>query len=134
MAEIRINGRTFKCDPLPATDGFKLMFRLLKIGAPAIALLAAIAERDGAEDVSVLASASGMIASFDGDGAIKLLSDLARTCMVDGEPVVVDGNLQDMGELLEVAAWAADIQFGPFLRGGALARAGSRFQTISASL
>lgn len=134
MAEININGRTFKCDALPATEGFRLMGRTLKIGGPVIGLLAAISESDGGQDVSVLAGATDMLATFDVESAIKLLSDLAKTCMVDGAPVVVDANVQDMGELIEVAAWAADIQFGPFLRGGALARAGSRFQTISANL
>ncbi|TQI72907.1 hypothetical protein FHT98_0627 [Bosea sp. AK1] len=138
MSEIKIGNRTFKCEPLPATEALALAGRFMKFVAPVIPMLGVIAEEEGESlslkgvqvDAEFWDKLSGTIIAYDFGATIALASDLARTCRVDNEPVVVDANLQDPGELIEVASWAATVQFESFFRGGALGRAGARIMRL----
>jgi hypothetical protein len=128
VAEILINKRTFKTDPLPATKGLALALRFAKIVAPVLPLLDARALEN--LDAGFLATVSDAVIAFDAPAAIALMGDLAEMCQVDGQPVVVDGNLQDAGELMEVALWCAGEQLRPFTHGGGIGRAFSRLTGI----
>ena len=135
MAEIKIGGRTYRCDPLPATECLALSGRFLRLIAPVLPLLGAATAEGGKVDMGnlqddFLSGLASAVLAYDFAAAIKLATELASTCMVDNEQVFVDGNLQDAGELLEVAMWAASVQFGPFMRGGALGRAGAHLMRL----
>jgi hypothetical protein len=130
MAEILINGRTFKTDPLPATKGLALALRFARIVAPVLPLLDAKALET--LDSGFLATVADSVIAFDGQAAIALMTDLAEMCHVDGQPVVVDANVQDAGELMEVALWCAGEQLRPFTHGGGIGRAFNRLTGILA--
>lgn len=106
----------------------KLLGRIAKHAAPVFGLLSALSERDGAVASELYSRATGeIIAALDSDDLHALLIELAEMCTIEREPLIVDGNVSDLGEVIETALWAAECQLGPFLRGGALQRAGSRF-------
>jgi hypothetical protein len=125
MAERKFGSRTFRCEPLNASQGLALFGRVAKAAGPFFSVFAAMAAEDGSAAMkSAMDEAFGSIAEPAFQATVI---DLAELCTVNGEPVIADANVSDLGELVEVAFWAVEVQFGPFLRGGALKRVGDRF-------
>lgn len=113
MAEKVINGATYSCEKLSADPGLALLLRCLKLGAPIASLLQ---EEDSATDDGgfFLRAVTACLTDLDAVGVHKLCMDLAKMCKADGEPVVIGVKPQDTFELLQVAAFCLEVQFGDF--------------------
>lgn len=113
MAEKIINGVTYSCEKLPADPGLALLLRCLKLGAPIASLLQ---ENDSAHDDGgfFLRAVTACLTDLDAVGVHKLCIDLAKMCKADSEPVVVGVKPADTMELLQVAAFCLEVQFGDF--------------------
>jgi hypothetical protein len=118
MAEKKINGRTVRYDRLPADKGLKMLLRVLKVLGPAKGLLEAIAAEDpGQSDLLAMAAIASFIGEMDNDAVYTLIMDMVAECRVDGD-LAVPG-VMDLPELLSVAMFALQTEFGGFFADGA---------------
>lgn len=118
MAEKKINGRTVRYDRLPADQGLKMLLRVLKVLGPAKGIIEAIASEDEAKsDMLAMSAIASFTSDMDSDAVFGLIMDMVRDCRVDGEPAVP--GVMDLKELLAVAMFALQTEFGHFFEEGA---------------
>lgn len=118
MAEKKIAGRTVRYDRLPADAGLKMLLRVLKVLGPADGLLEAIAEEDEARaDVMALRAIVTFAKEMDNEAVYTLLIDMVKACRIDNEPAVP--GIMDLNELIQVAMFALQTEFGGFFVEGA---------------
>lgn len=135
--EKRIDGTTFKVEPLLATEAIKLQIRLLKAIGPAMDRLPEILvnRRKGEEDKSNAAAISAFADIFnraDPDEMTALVKDVVEIAMIQRpsksyDPVDIDGDFTGKLDLLmKVAVFVLQEQFAAFftasLANGALNR------------
>ncbi len=113
MAEKIINGVTYSCTQLTADPGLALLLRCLKLGAPLAQLFQ---EGDSTNDDGgfFLRALTACLTDLDAAGVHRLCLDLVKLCKADGEPVVVGVKPAGTLELLQVAAFCLEVQFGDF--------------------
>jgi hypothetical protein len=118
MAEKKINGRTVRYDRLPADEGLKMLLRVLKVLGPASGLIEAIAAEDEARrDMLALQAITSFTAEMDSDAVFSLIMDMVRHCHIDGSEAIP--GIMDLQELLSVAMFALQTEFGSFFAEGA---------------
>lgn len=118
MAEKKIAGRTVRYDRLPADQGLKMLLRVLKVLGPAKGFLEAIAAEDPAQsDMLAMAAIASFIGEMDSDEVFRLIMDMVSECRIDGSPAVP--GVMDLQELLAVAMFALQTEFGSFFGDGA---------------
>lgn len=118
MAEKKINGRTIRYDRLPADEGLKMLLRVLKVLGPAKGLIEAIAAEDEAtRDALGMTAIVGFIEKMDEKAVYDLIIDMVGQCRIDGD-LAVPG-IMDLQELLAVAMFALQSEFGGFFADGA---------------
>lgn len=118
MAEKKINGRTVRYDRLPSDEGLKMLLRVLKVLGPASGLIEAIAAEDEARrDMLAMQAIASFTAEMDSDAVYALIIDMVRHCHVDGDQAVP--GIMDLQELLSVAMFALQTEFGSFFADGA---------------
>ncbi|HEV7258932.1 MAG TPA: hypothetical protein VGN82_14220 [Bosea sp. (in: a-proteobacteria)] len=126
MAEKKIQGRTVRYDRLPADEGLKMLLRVLKVLGPASGLIEAIATEDEARrDMLAMQAIASFTADMDTDAVFSLVMDMVRHCHVDGDEAVP--GVMDLQELLAIAMFALQTEFGHFFADGA----GSVLQKVS---
>lgn len=144
MAEKKINGKTYKVEPLLATDAIRLKMRLVKAVGPALSRVPVIfagfgAATQEAKDKSNEAAAdalSEIIGSLDPDDATDLIKNIVEVAMIKRpsgsyEQVDLDGDFTgNLGEIITVATFVLQEQFGEVFS-AALAN-GRRVQTAGA--
>lgn len=129
MAERKIGSKTFRVEPLLATEAIKLQVRLLKVIGPAVDKLPAILRGVGenATEEDKIMSDSAAVAAFmaifqtaDPDEFTKLIGDLAQLATVkrpSGTWDVVDLDSEfsgHLGEMVPVILMVLQEQFGSF--------------------
>ncbi len=118
MAEKKISGRTVRYDRLPADEGLKMLLRVLKVLGPASGLIEAIAAEDEARrDMLALQAITSFTSEMDSDAVFSLIMDMVKHCHIDGDPAVP--GIMDLQELLAVAMFALQTEFGHFFGEGA---------------
>lgn len=118
MAEKKINGRTVRYDRLPADEGLKMLLRVLKVLGPASGLIEAIAaEDDSQRDLLAMSAIASFVGQMDNDAVFTLIMDMVRHCHIDGDQAVP--GIMDLQELLSVAMFALQAEFGSFFADGA---------------
>ena len=119
MAEKKIGKVIYRYDRMPAAEGFDMLLRLLKVAGPAAGLLAALMEQDERErDAKTAAALMTFLGSMDTEAVRSLVFDMVGHCRADGEPAVIGVKPFDTSELLQVAAFAIQTEFGPFFGDG----------------
>lgn len=144
MAEKKINGKTFKVEPLLATDAIRLQMRLVKAIGPALARLPVIfagagdkspEAKERANKAAVDAMAE-IVAEMDPDVATALIKDIVEVAMIRRpsnayDQVDLDGDFTgNLGEIIPVVTFVLQEQFGQVFS-AALAN-GRRVQTAGA--
>lgn len=126
MAEKKINGKTYKVEPLLATEAIRLQMRLVKAIGPALSCLPVIfagagdkspeaKERANAAAVEAL---SQIVTDMDPDAATGLVRDIVEVAMVRRqsgayEQVDIDGDFTgSLGDIIPVATFVLQEQFG----------------------
>lgn len=118
MAEKKIGGRTVRYDRLPADQGLKMLLRVLKVLGPASGLIEAIAAEDEARrDMLAMQAIASFTAEMDSEAVFSLVMDMVRHCHIDGDQAVP--GIMDLQELLSVAMFALQTEFGSFFADGA---------------
>ncbi|WP_406858490.1 phage tail assembly chaperone [Alsobacter sp. KACC 23698] len=118
MAEKKIANRTYRYDRMPADQGLRMLLRLLKVLGPARGIIEAIAESDEAErDAKAMSAIGDFIGEMDSDAVYSIVMDMVKQVRVDGE-LAVPG-VMDLQELLQVAMFALQTEFGSFFADGA---------------
>ena len=133
MAEKKINGVVYRFEPLVGWEAFDALDLLLDVVGPMAPMVAAamdgrgLPEAEGAparEDVMVanLAVAFAEAVAKRDRGAIrKLIELLISNCRADGEVCTIGVKPQSLDDMLAVASWAAERQFGSFFGGSGVA-------------
>jgi hypothetical protein len=118
MAEKKINGRTVRYDRMPADQGLKMLLRVMKVLGPAKGIIEAIAAEDEkTRDALGMTAIVSFIEKMDEAAVYDLIIDMASECRVNGEPAVP--GIMDLQELLSVAMFALQTEFGGFFADGA---------------
>ncbi|QQM29293.1 hypothetical protein JET14_13250 [Martelella lutilitoris] len=133
MAEKKIGGRTFKCEPLLATKALVLQGRLARALGPVAGKLPAIlAARNGndtqkaAADTETIAALVGIFEALTPEEYADLVKDIVEIAKLqrpsgDYEPVDLDGDFHgDMKSVFPVMFFVLQTQFQDFF-GDALA-------------
>ncbi|MCF1502197.1 hypothetical protein L0F51_00260 [Afifella sp. H1R] len=129
MAEKKINGRTFKVEPMLAYQAITLQARLLKAAGPALDKLPAIFGGLGKGEtakveanVSAIAALSSILEKMEPSQVADLMRDVAETAKIERasghyEPVDFDGDFSGrLGDVIPVMAFVLREQFGDFFR------------------
>lgn len=145
MAEVKIprsGGRTFKVEPMLATEAIRLQARLLKVIGGAIDRLPVVfagygdhasAEAKEKSNVAAIAAFGDIFCKGDPEEMTSLVKDIVEIAMVKRpsgayEQVDLDGDFTGhLNEAFDLAVFVLREQFGPFFS-GLLAR-GSRAMT-----
>ena len=145
MAEKKIGGRTFKVDPLLATEAIRLQMRLVKAIGPALSRLPVIfagagdkatAEAKDRSNAAAVEALTKIIGDLEPDDATALVKDIVEVAMVQAPSkewrmVDLDGDFTgNLGEIITVATFVLREQFGDVFS-AALAN-GRRAQTTGA--
>lgn len=118
MAEKKINDRTVRYDRLPADEGLKMLLRVLKVLGPAKGIIEAIASEDPAQsDMLAMSAIASFTNEMDSDAVFSLIMDMVKHCHIDGDQAVP--GIMDLKELLSVAMFALQTEFGHFFEDGA---------------
>lgn len=118
MAEKKIANRSVRYDRLPADEGLKMLLRVLKVLGPASGLIEAIATEDEAKrDMLALQAITSFTAEMDSDAVYSLIMDMVRHCHIDGSEAIP--GIMELPELLQVAMFALQTEFGHFFAEGA---------------
>lgn len=131
MSEKKINNRTFKVEPLLATEAIRLQMRLVKAIGPAISRLPEIFAgiRDGKQEAREKANAaaitalSDMIGKMQADDATDLVRDIVQVAMVKRpsgayDQVDLDGDFTGrLGDIVPVATFVLQEQFAEVFSG-----------------
>lgn len=131
MAERKIGQKTFKVEPLLATEAIKLQARLLKVIGPALDKLPSILGGwkkgdEAASNAAAIAAFTDIFTSSDPDEIMALVRDICEVAMVKRpsgayDPVSFDGDFTgNLGDIIPVAVFVLQEQFGDFF-GAALA-------------
>jgi len=117
MAEKKIAGRTVRYDRLPADEGLKMLLRVLKVLGPARGIIEAIAsENEAQSDMLAMQAIASFTSEMDSEAVFSLIMDMVKACHVDGTPAVP--GIMDLKELLSVAMFALQTEFGGFFDEG----------------
>lgn len=130
MAEKKINGRTFKVEPMLATQATILQARLVKAIGPGLELLPAIfagmgSNDDGEKSRSDLAAISAITAVFkqmEPEEYGQLVKDLVEVAMIKRpsgvyEQVDYDGDFTGhLPDVIKVVGFVLREQFGDFFK------------------
>jgi len=123
MAEKKINGRTFKVEPMLALSALVLQARLLKIAGPAMARLGDIFKGGGddeARNAGALAAIADIFVNAEPEALAALIKDVVELayvlrpsgtygrCDLDGDFTM------NKGDILPVMFFVLQTQFGDF--------------------
>lgn len=115
MAERKIQGRTVRFDRLPADQGVRMLLRFLKVMGPVHGTLRVIQEREAQPELGAYDGILATVAArIDETEIASMLGDLAKECMIDGMEAIP--GMMTTEELVEVALFAAQVEFGATLR------------------
>lgn len=131
MAEKKINNRTFKVEPLLATEAIRLQMRLVKAIGPAIDRLPEIFAgiRDGKQDArekansAAISALSDIIGGMKADDATDLVRDVVQVAMIKRpsgayDQVDLDGDFTGrLGDIIPVATFVLQEQFAEVFSG-----------------
>ncbi len=129
MAETTINGRTYRVEPILATQAVLLQMRFLKIAGDGIARLPEILQGVGAQsgeaekasNAALIAALGDIFKNSTPQEMTDLIKDVVKIAHIkrpsgNYEPVVFDGDFtQSPGDLIPVAAFVIREVFGAFL-------------------
>jgi len=130
MAEKKIGSRTFKVEPLLATEAIRLQMRLVKAIGPAISRLPEIfagigkdaAAKEKANGAAVSAMAD-IIGKMEPDDAADLVKDIVQVAMIKRpsgayDQVDMDGDFTgSLGDIIPVATFVLQEQFAEVFSG-----------------
>jgi hypothetical protein len=142
VAEKKIGSRTFKVEPLLATEAIRLQMRLAKAIGPAISRLPEIFAGMGKDqaakekaNATAIAAVSEIIGGMKADDAADLVRDIVQVAMVKRpsgayDQVDMDGDFTgQLGDIIPVATFVLQEQFGEVFSGargnGSPAKAGA---------
>lgn len=143
MAEKKIGDRTFKVEPMLATDAVRLQARLLKVlggGIDRLPEIMAGAGKDASPEAKAKSNAAAVaafadiFANGDPDLMTKLVQEIVETAMVkrpSGEYSLVDMDGDFTGrldEMFELAVFVLREQFGAFFTGRLASGARARME------
>lgn len=132
MAEKKINGRTFKTEPMLAMDSLVLQARLLKAVGPAVAKLGdvlkgrgenATPEQKAASDAAAIGAFSALFANSEPRQLAELIKDIIEVAMIKGDSgeyrqADFDGDFTgQQKDIIPVVMWVLGEQFGDFFAG-----------------
>lgn len=131
MAEKKIGQKTYKVEPMLATEAIKLQARLLRVAGPALDKLPAIlggrkAGDEAASNAAAIAAFTDIFTRADPEEIMALVRDVCEVAMVRRpsgayDPVSFDGDFTgNLKEIIPVAVFVLQEQFGDFF-GAALA-------------
>lgn len=132
MAEKKINGRTFKTEPMLAMAALVLQARLFKAVGPAIARLGdvlkgrgegATEEQKDASNAAAISAFAALFSNSDPEQLAKLVRDIIEVAMVKGDSgeyrqCDFDGDFTgQQKDIVPVVMWVLGEQFGDFFAG-----------------
>lgn len=131
MAEKKINGRTFKTEPMLAMDAMILQARLVKLLGPAIDKLGTILagrgenaseEAKAQSNFAAVAALSEVFGKSEPVETAQVIRDVAQIAMISRpsgyEPVDFDGDFTGkLGDIMPVVGFVLVEQFGDFFTG-----------------
>lgn len=132
MSEKKINGETYKVEPMLAEDAIILQARLMRVVGPAMSKLPAIiaSRKDGATEedkakgeAEAVAAITGIFANCDPKEIGSLIKDVVETAMIlrpskSYEQVDMNGDFTGkLGNVIPVVFFVLKEQFGDFFSG-----------------
>ena len=128
MAEKKINGRTYRTEPLLATAALVLQARLLKTLSPALSRLGDIFQGMGAKDeakaeasnAAAIGALTEIFANAEPQAIAQLIKDITEIAVIQrpsGEyhSIDFDADFQGrLGDIFPVVAFVLREQFGDF--------------------
>jgi hypothetical protein len=129
VAEKKINGRTFKVEPLLATKALVLQARLARLAGPAIARLGEIMQGYGRDktdeekarsNTAAISAFSSIFAEADPEELAALVKEVIEIAMIRREsgeyfPVDLDGDLTGhASDIIPLVVFVLREQFGDF--------------------
>lgn len=126
MAEKKINGVTYRYDRLPADQGFPLMLRVLRLVGSAKGIAGVLSDSNlslkgiasAAANPALIGSALEFLGTMDTHEVNDLVQEMVGNCRADGEPCIIGVKPADTGEMLQVALFAFQTEFGGFFGEG----------------
>lgn len=124
-AERKIKGAVYRFQPLTGWEAFDLLDLLMDVMGPLAPVLDAAMVEDEAVRSSKLTGALAEALKGRDRAAIRsMMETLIGACQVDGSACIVGVKPQGLAEMIEVAVFAAEAQFGDFFDGDAAAALG----------
>jgi hypothetical protein len=132
MAEKKINGRTFKAEPMLATDALVLQARLFKALGPAVQHFGAIMRGHGEDkteeqkaqsNAAAIGALASVFAQSQPQEIAGIIKDLVETCQIkrdsgNYDPCDFDGDFTgNQKDIMPVVLFALQEQFGDFFAG-----------------
>lgn len=132
MAEKKINNRTFKAEPMLATDSIILQARLFKALGPAVGSFGEMMKGHGEgktpeekakSDAAAIGALAAVFAQSKPEEIAGLVKDLVESCQIrrpsgDYDKCDLDGDFtQNKGDIMPVVWFALQEQFGDFFAG-----------------
>lgn len=129
MAEKRIGAQVYKFEPILAWEAFDLFETLLDVIGPLAPVLDAVMVEDDEKRSAGLIQALAVAIQGRNKVAIRhLMETLISNCRCNGEACVVGVKPATLDEMMQVALFAAEVQFASFFEGGAVASLWSKIQ------
>lgn len=132
MAEKRINGRTFRVEPMLATKAIVLQARILKLLGPAMSKLGDVmkghgddktAEQKEASNAAAMAAISEIFNRIEPESVAELMRDVVEVAQIKRESGTydqcdLDGDFTNhQGDIIPVVVFVLREQFGHFFTG-----------------
>ncbi len=134
VAEKKISGKVVRFSELTGWDAVRSLELLGKVAGPVFPLLECVDIDDAAERNAALAKAiPEMLKAHDGVAMRELLDLLFANTFVDGDKVIVGVFPGTLQEIIEVAAFTMEKQFGAFFGEAGLAGLLSRLPSAQAA-
>lgn len=132
-AEKKIGAKVYRFEPLLGWEAFDALDLLMDVMGPLAPVIEAAMQDDEANRTGMLARAiADAMKNRDRAAVRQLMGLLIGACRVDGTRCEVGVHPQTLNDMIEVAAFAGEAQFGSFFDGGAAKALGRLMPTAKA--
>jgi hypothetical protein len=112
--ERKIGAHVYRCDKLPAGDSLPLFLKVTKLFQAAPGMLSSFAtDTKEAKAAFLTLCLSGEV---EPAAMTEILTEIVGTCQVGTDPCVIGVKPQSFDDMIDVAWFGLEVQFGSFLR------------------
>lgn len=124
-SERKIAGRVVRFDPITGWEAFDALDLLMDVIGPLLPMIDAATGGDEEERTKALTNVLGQaLKGRDREAIRRLMEMLIGACRYGSDQCVVGVFPQSLSEMIAVATFAGEVQFGSFFDGDALAGLG----------